>query len=164
MTRILAGDVVLLVAFLLLVLRIVRPWPMKPIGPVLRRHPVTFLGRLRMMGRQFLIVVGAGTVLWAVGLASGWLVLAIALCELALIVIPVHYDITAEGIRLGRLPLRRWTEFAGAVRQPWRVRLQGLAGNPPMSVWLSGSRDDDEFVQYLKRVMRGSHRSTLPAD
>ena len=60
MSRVLVGDVLLITAFLLLVLRIVRPWRIKPIGPVLRRHPVTLLGRLRMMGRQFLIVVGVG--------------------------------------------------------------------------------------------------------
>ncbi len=164
MSRVLVGDVLLITAFLLLVLRIVRPWRIKPIGPVLRRHPVTLLGRLRMMGRQFLIVVGVGLLLWAVGWANGWLVLGIALIEASLILMPVHYDLTSDGIRLGRLPLRRWTEFAGAVRQPWRIRLQGLAGNPPMSVWLSGSRDDDEFVQELKRVMRGSMRTAHPAN
>src|SRR3712207_7517250 len=36
------------------------------------------------------------------------------------------------------------------------VRLQGVAGARPLTVWLSGGRDDDEFVLLLRQLVRGS--------
>jgi hypothetical protein len=41
------------------------------------------------------------------------------------------------------------------------VRLQGVAGARPLTVWLSAGRDDDEFVLLLRQLVRGSYKGRL---
>jgi hypothetical protein len=41
------------------------------------------------------------------------------------------------------------------------VRLQGVAGARPQTVWLSGGRDDDDFVLLLRQMVRGSYKGVL---
>jgi hypothetical protein len=46
----------------------------------------------------------------------------------------------------------------------WRggaVRLQGVAGARPLTIWLSGGRDDDDFVLLLRQLVRGSYKGQL---
>lgn len=41
------------------------------------------------------------------------------------------------------------------------VRLQGVAGARPQMIWLSGGRDDDEFVLLLRQLVRGSYKGSF---
>lgn len=154
------ADVAIVAVVVLYLVGLVRPWPIHDRGPVIRREAVTLLGRLRMLGRPLLLLIALAAVGWWAGRASVWTVAAVALGSLALLAAPVSYTLTPEGIRLGRLPLRRWTEFAGVARRRWSVRLQGV-GARGMTVWLSGDREDDEFVLLLRQLVRGSYQGWI---
>jgi hypothetical protein len=71
------------------------------------------------------------------------------------------YTLTSQGMRPGKTPFRRWTEFGGVARRRGGVRLQGVAGARSQSVWLSGGREDDEFVLLLRQLLRGSYKGHL---
>ena len=75
-----------------------------------------------------------------------------------LLSLPVRYTMTSRGIRAAWTPFRRWTEFGGVARRRGGVRLQGVAGARPLTVWLSGGRDDDDFVLLLRQLVRGSYK------
>jgi hypothetical protein len=88
-----------------------------------------------------------------------------AIVVVALLAIPVRYSLTTEGIAIGWMTFRRWTEFGGVVRRHGGVRLQGIAGRRAMTVWLSGRPDDDEFVLLLRRLIRASYTGqVIPRD
>jgi hypothetical protein len=80
---------------------------------------------------------------------------------ISVIFMPVHYTLTSTGIRSGGTPFRRWTEFGGVARRPGGVRLQGVAGARPQTIWLSGGRDDDELVLLLRQLVRGSYKGLM---
>ena len=98
-------------------------------------------------------------------LVLGWidpLTVAAVIALLALLLaLPVRYTLTSQGIRAGWTPFRRWTEFGGVARRRGGVRLQGVAGARPLTVWLSGGRDDDDFVLLLRQLVRGSYKGHL---
>lgn len=152
------ADVLVLVVMASYIALLVRPWPIRERGAVIRRERVTLLGRLRMLGRQLVLLVVLAAVGWRFGHVSPWVVAAVGLGSLGFLAMPVAYVLTPEGIRLGRLPLRRWTEFGGVARRRWSVRLQGVAGGGGMTVWLSGDREDDGFVLLLRQLVRGSYQ------
>jgi hypothetical protein len=154
------ADIAIVAVMALYFLSLVRPWRIHERGPVIRREAVTLLGRLRMLWRPLLMLVGLAVAGWRLGYASAWAIGAVFLGSLALVAAPVAYTLTPEGIRLGRLPLRRWTEFAGVARRRWSVRLPGV-GARGMTVWLSGDRDDDEFVLLLRQLVRGSYQGWI---
>lgn len=157
------ADGLLLAALALYIASLVRPWRIRERGPVIRRASVTLLGRMRMLWRPLLLLVLAGIAGWWIGVVSDWAVVALAAGSLAFLALPVSYTLTPEGIRLGRLPLRRWTEFAGVSRRRWSVRLQGIGGGGGrgMTVWLSGDREDDQFVLLLRQLVRGSYQGWI---
>lgn len=160
------ADGLLLAALALYIASLVRPWRIRERGPVIRREAVTLLGRMRMLWRPLLLLVLLATAGWWAGLVSGWAVVALVVGSLAFLAMPVSYTLTPEGIRLGRQPLRRWTEFAGVARRRWSVRLQGIGGGAGrgMTVWLSGDREDDEFVLLLRQLVRGSYQGWIDPD
>lgn len=157
------ADGLLLAALALYIASLVRPWRIRERGPVIRREAVTALGRMRMLWRPLLLLVLLAITGWWVGVVSGWAAIALVVGSVAFLALPVSYTLTPEGIRLGRLPLRRWTEFAGVARRRWSVRLQGIGGGGSrgMTVWLSGDRDDDEFVLILRQLVRGSYQGWI---
>jgi hypothetical protein len=154
-------DLILLVCLPLLALRLYRPWSRRPGGILVRRAPLPLLARLRLHRRPAMVVLTAG----AAGLVAGrvhlWSLGIAAVVLAALIAVPVAYTLTDEAIALGRTAPRRWTEFGGVGRRPGGARLQGIAGARGMTVWLSDSRGDDEFVLLLRRLVRGSYKGEI---
>ena len=147
-----------LIGLAALVGRIWVPWGRPPGGLVVRRVPISLLSRLRMQALPASLFLAATVV----GYAVGWLPLPavpIALLSSALVIgIRFGYILSTEGIALGRTPRRRWTEFAGLVRRRGGVRLQGVAGSSGQTIWLSGNRDDDEFVGLMRQLVRGAYK------
>jgi hypothetical protein len=116
---------------------------------------------LRMHGPSVGLVFLGSLVLLVLGkIGPLSLLLVIALLAL-LLALPVRYTMTSRGIRAAWTPFRRWTEFGGVARRRGGVRLQGVAGARPLTVWLSGGRDDDEFVLLLRQLVRGSYKGRL---
>jgi hypothetical protein len=137
--------------------RVYLPWVGRPSGALVRRVPLSLLGRLRMHGVAGLVMLAAA----ALGVVAGLLPLTaivVVLFILALLLaLPMSYTLTTDGIVAGRTPMRRWTEFGGITRRRGGVRLQGVAGARGMTVWLSSSRDDDDTVLLLRQLVRGAY-------
>lgn len=151
----------LLLATLALYSRVWLPWGEGPSGNLVRVEPLAMLGRLRMFGPGVAIILLATLLALGLGLIGVIPALLVLILALALFVIPYRYTITSGGIRAGWTPFRRWTEFGGVARRRGGVRLQGVAGARPQTVWLSGGREDDEFVLLLRQLVRGSYKGML---
>jgi len=153
--------IILIVITLALFARVWVPWGVSASGNLVSRETLSVLGRLRMHGpAASLLYLVAITLLVMdrIGLLSVLVVTGLLGLLLAL---PVRYVMTSQGIRAAWTPFRRWTEFGGVARRRGGVRLQGVAGARPLNVWLSGGRDDDDFVLLLRQLVRGSYKGQL---
>ena len=158
------AALILIIAAGALYTRVWLPWGERASGNLVRLESLSLFGRLRMHGPH----VAALCVLAIVSAVLGWVnpivaVLAMAIA-VSVIFMPVQYALTTTGIRSGGTPFRRWTEFGGVARRAGGVRLQGVAGARPQTIWLSGGRDDDEFVLLLRQLVRGSYKGFLGPD
>lgn len=154
-------ESILLVLAAGFVFRIWTPWGARTSGNIVKRQALSLFGRLRMHGQFAALVLAGSAIVAASGRASWWILFAEAAIFAFLIALPMHYTLTSQGIRAGRTPFRRWTEFGGVARRLGGVRLQGVAGARPLTVWLSGGRDDDDFVLLLRQLVRGSYKGEL---
>ncbi|MCC6315282.1 MAG: hypothetical protein IT337_14855 [Thermomicrobiales bacterium] len=154
----LIGNMALAAALLLLVAQVYRPWEQAPPKHVLHRERLLTLARLRLFGRQVALLLAAAIAGWRLGWTNEAALAVVVIGGAALLALPTSYTLTAQSIRLGRGESRRWTEFGGVARRPGGVRLQGVAGNRSMNIWLGGGHHDDEFVLLLRRLVRGSYQ------
>ena len=157
----LPSVILVVTAVAILLGRVWVPWARAPRGTLVRRVRLALLGRLRFHGAPVVAVLTVAVPGWALGLVPPAPLALTGIAIAALIALPVRYTLTTEGIALGRTPFRRWTEFGGVMRRRGGVRLQGVAGARGMTVWLSGSRDDDEFVLLLRQLVRGSYKGEV---
>ena len=156
--------ITLIAAVLALFLRVWVPWGERASGNLVSRESLSFRGRLRMHGPAALALWLISLVLLIAGRIGPLTALAVTALLLLLLSLPVRYTMTSRGIRAAWTPFRRWTEFGGVARRRGGVRLQGVAGARPLSLWLSGGRDDDDFVLLLRQLVRGSYKGQLGPD
>ncbi len=139
--------------------QVYRPWTSGPRGDVLRQFRLPLWARLRL---HSLWLLGAAIL---VGLAVspqveiGRVPLAIVGLGIgALAALPVRYTITAEGIYVGRTPLRRWTQFAGLSSRSGWIFLQPVAGSSSLLVRSPGGPDGDALMTELRGLVRRSYK------
>ena len=154
-------SLLVLLATLGLFARVWVPWGERASGNLVRRERLSLLGRLRMHGPATAILAVATVVAAVLGQVGPSVALVVLTLLALLLALPMRYTLTSRGIRAGWTPFRRWTEFGGVARRPGGVRLQGVAGARPLTVWLSGGRDDDDFVLLLRQLVRGSYKGHL---
>lgn len=132
-------------------------------GEVLLRVPVPVLARLKMLWIPIAtsLVLAIGSV-FAERIAWWICVLYLGLCVVVLS-IPVSYTLTTQGIRAGKGVFRRWTEFAGVRRSPSGAVLQGAQRARSYPIFLSGNREDDDFVLTLKHLVQDSYKGRATA-
>lgn len=143
----------------LLIWSVIFLWsPVKTEGEELLRVDISLLGRFKMLVLP--LVVGAVVLLvTAIWLEFRWWMLALwILVYGAVLLIPQSYLLTSTGIRLGRGPFRRWTEFSGVRRSSSGATLQGGPKSASYPVFLGGNREDDDFVLLLRTLVRDSYK------
>lgn len=150
-----------LIVIIALLSRVVVPWAGRPHGALVGRAPLSLLGRMRMHGVAGLVGLTLGALAFNFGLVPLTYIVVVPVAFALLIALPMTYTLTTEGIMAGRTPMRRWTEFGGVTRSKGGVRLQGVAGARGMTVWLSGSRDDDDLVLLLRQLVRGAYKGEV---
>lgn len=132
--------------------------PNKTEGEVLLHVPVPVLARLKMLW----LPIAMGIIALLIGVAmdriSWWIALAYITVYGIVLSIPVSYTLTTIGIRTGVGSFRRWTEFAGVRRSPSGAVLQGGQRASSYPIFLSGNREDDEFVLTLKYLVQDSYK------
>ena len=127
-------------------------------GEHLLSVPIPLLARMKMNALPFVLglVILA---LIAIIADARWLSLGLLLVAfLLMLCIPVSYTLTTLGIRTGHGRFRRWTEFAGVRRSPTGAMLVGGQRASSYLIYLSGNRDDDEFVRTLKKLVLESYK------
>lgn len=154
-------GIILIIATLALFTRIWSPWGDRASGQLVRQEHLSLLGRLRMHGPAAALLLAAVLIALILGWTDPVTMVAIIALLALLLALPMRYTLTSQGIRAGWTPFRRWTEFGGVARRRSGVRLQGVAGARPLTVWLSGGRDDDDFVLLLRQLVRGSYKGHL---
>lgn len=132
--------------------------PGAPEGEVLLRVPVPVLARVKMLWVPFALGLSVLVIGYAMGQIQWWAFLVQILVYTAVLAVPVSYTLTTLGIRTGRGPFRRWTEFAGVRRSPTGATLQGGQRATSYPIFLSGNREDDDFVLTLKNLVRDSYK------
>ena len=155
---------IIIAAALALFLRVWIPWGERASGNLVSRQTLSLLGRLRMHGPAALALWLIAIVLLIAGRIAPLTALIVTGLLAILLSLPVRYTMTSRGIRAAWTPFRRWTEFGGVARRRGGVRLQGVAGARPLTIWLSGGRDDDDFVLLLRQLVRGSYKGQLGPD
>lgn len=132
--------------------------PVETEGDPLLTVPVPVLARVKMLAVPFvtgLVALIMGAVL---GHTHWWLVFLLLGITLVLIAVPTNYRLTTIGIRTGKGPFRRWTEFATVRRSPIGATLVGSQRASSYPIYLSGNREDDEFVLILRNLVRDSYQ------
>lgn len=116
------------------------------------------LARLRMHALPSLAIIGLAMFV-AIDKLVDWRIMIVPVISvLVMILYPVKYTITDTGIRLGHTRFHRWTEFSGVRRAPGGAKLIGIQRSLGMRIWLSGSRGDDEFLQFLRQSIRNAYK------
>lgn len=138
--------------------RLVRPGFNRLHGTLTLVVPLPLLARLRMHALPATFALLLAGILVVRGDVPWWAMLAPILSNVLLVAIPVKYTLTNEGIRLGWTSFHRWTGFAGVRRAPGGARLVGVQRTFGLHIWLSGSRGDDEFLQYLRQTVRNAYQ------
>lgn len=127
-------------------------------GTFVCQRPLPLLARMRLHAIPALLGVLLAIGLHAIEHAPIWAIGIPVVGYLGLLVLPLSYQLTTEGIRLGLGTFRRWTEFAGARRYRGGAKLQGANGRRGMRIWLSGTRGDDEFLHQIRRAIRDAYK------
>lgn len=138
--------------------RLVRPGLNTLQGTPLLVVSLPLLARIRMHAVPAIAALILALWLAAVGDIPWWLVFVPVLSNVLLVALPVKYTLTDLGIRLGWTSFRRWTEFAGVRRAPGGARLVSVQRRLGLQIWLSGSRGDDEFLQFLRQTVRNAYQ------
>ena len=134
--------------------------PSRMEGEPLLTVPIPLLARAKMVALPFvagLVVMVALSIVAATQWLSALLLLAAFAFALST---PINYTLTSVGICSGRGHFRRWTEFAGVRRAPSGAILQGGPRSSSYPIFLSGNRDDDEFLLTLKNLILDSYKGT----
>lgn len=140
--------------------RLIRPGANTVIGATILVAPLPLLARLRMHAFPSIVVLALTAAIEIGGGAPLWFVVFPLASITAMMLIPVRYTLTPVGIRLGWTSFRRWTEFSGVRRAPGGARLIGLQRLGGMTIWLSGSRGDDEFLHFLRQTIKSAYKGT----
>lgn len=138
--------------------RLIRPGFNSPQGTSIRIVSLPLLARIRMHAIPAFAALALTGWLVVLGDLPWWTLLIPVGSTALLIAIPVKYTLTTAGIRLGWTSFHRWTEFAGVRRAPGGARLVGVNRKMGLQIWLSGSRDDDEFLQVLRQSVRNAYQ------
>jgi hypothetical protein len=138
--------------------RLIRPGFNTVQGTPILIETLPLLARMRMHAIPGLAALALGGWLALIGAMPWWAMAFPVISDILLMALPVKYTLTDVGIRLGWTSFRRWTEFAGVRRAPGGARLVGSQKTRGMQIWLSGSRGDDEFLQFLRQTVRNAYK------
>ncbi len=149
---------IVVVAVIAAVFRVWSPWRPRAQGAPLRTMAMPFVARLCNQAFPLTLLVVAVTVNELIRSVPFW-VPVLPLVALALsVIVPARYTLTTEGVSVGALTFRRWTEFSGLTVRRGRIRLKCIAGARPLDIWLPGRFHDADTVFEIRRLIRGAYQ------
>lgn len=157
-------TLVVVVAVIAAIFRVWSPWRPRAQGAALRTLRMPFGARLSNQAGPLAVLAVAFVINEFVASVPFWVPL-VPLAVLALsVVIPASYVLTTDGVMIGRLTFRRWTEFSGVTVRRGRLRLKSISGVRPLQIWLPGRFHDADTVVEIRSLIRNAYqgRSTTP--
>ncbi len=157
-------SLIVAVAVIAAVFRVWSPWGAKSQGAPLRTLRMPFAARLSNQAGPMLALAAASALNVLVTSVPFWVPLApLALLALS-VVVPASYTLTTDGVMIGRLTFRRWTEFSGVTVRRGRLRLKSISGVRPLQIWLPGRFHDADTVGEIRGLIRNAYqgRSSTP--
>jgi hypothetical protein len=150
-----AALLLVVLSLLLMLSRVTAPFGQKIEG---RETDAIVLGfRERMLyHRSGLYAFGVILLLLAVArlLSTPMQLLAVAGCY-AVLMVPIRYRFTNEGIGVNGVVFRRWREFASIEEDGRSLTLTGSSGTRAFTLRVSG-RHREEALRLLRRFVRGT--------
>jgi len=154
---------IIIIAVIAAVFRVWSPSRPRAQGTPLRTLAMPLAARLYNQALPLALLIGAFLLNDAIDSVPFWVPL-IPLTVLALsVVVPVRYTITTEGVLVGALTFRRWTEFSGLTVRRGRIRCKSISGVRPLEIWLPGRFHDADTVAEIRRLMRGAYQGRTAA-
>jgi Amt family ammonium transporter len=121
-------------------------------GPPTGEVALSFIERMRYH-RTAVYSIGGLMLLGAVfGYISAGIEMVIGGAMLAIVQLPIRYRFTTQGVALGRMLFRPWSEFAGYKSTPKGLAIVGKGGNGSFWVRATGERLHAAQVQTAKRL------------
>ncbi len=149
--------VVLLLALMLGIaaMRVYLPMGAKIEGKPLGVITLTFRERM-LLQRTNLYMIGAVVLLGAVsGFLSGPLEMVALLATFVILMIPVRYRLTSQGIALNNVVFRSWTDFRGYREERASIVLDAVEGQRRFRLHLLGA-NRNVAVKALSRILARS--------
>ncbi len=154
---------IVFVAVIVAIFRVWSPWRPRAQGIPLRTLAMPFAARLYNQAPPLAVLSGAFLLNELIDSVPFWVPL-IPLTVLAMsVIVPARYTITTEGVSVGALTFRRWTEFSGLTVRRGRVRCKSINGVRPLEIWLPGRFHDADSVTEIRRLMRGAYQGRTAA-
>ena len=155
---------IVVVAVIAAVFRVWSPWRPRAQGAPLRVMAMPFIARLYNQAFPLTLLTVAVAVNELVSSVPFWVPLG-PLAVLALsVIVPARYTLTTEGVSVGALTFRRWTEFSGLTVRRGRIRLKSINGVRPLEIWLPGRFHDADTVIEIRRLIRGAYQGRSAVD
>ena len=149
---------VIVIAVIAAVFRVWSPWRPNAHGAPLRTMAMPFVARLYNQAFPLTLLAGAVLLNELISSVPFWVPL-VPLAILALsVIVPARYTLTTEGVSVGALSFRRWTEFSGLTVRHGRIRLKSINGVRPLEIWLPGRFHDADTVFEIRRMIRGAYQ------
>lgn len=157
---------VILFGFMLIIMlmRVALPFGTKAEGGLVKEIRLSFWERL-LFHRVSIYAIGLVLLITALsGLLSRPLELVVVLAVFAVLLVPVRYIMTTQGVGLNNVVFRPWADFTGVEATRRRLRLIARSGLRPFDLHLLGNRQEEtlgalrRFIKFANRRPKGEAR------
>ncbi len=154
----------IIIAVIIAIFRVWSPWRGRIQGPVIHVMRMPLRARLANQAVPLIMLAFAAMLNEVLGAIIVWVPLVPLVVLLATTLIPARYTLTTDGIAVGALTFRRWTEFSGVTVRRGRIRCKPIAGARRLSVWLPGRFHDADTVAEIRRLIRDAYQGRVVPD
>ncbi|MEJ7761492.1 MAG: hypothetical protein WKF80_01735 [Thermomicrobiales bacterium] len=118
--------------------------------------------RRQRMPLVVLALVAVGEV--GLGVVPSWELVVALLTAVVILVVPVRCVLSTEGVRIGWLPVRRWTEFGGLRVRRGTIHLQPISGSSGFEFPLRGRFEDGDLVAEVRGMITRAYKGAAMGD
>jgi len=156
-----SGPIVVALSLAFMLMRVVAPYGAKVQGKPVREVVLNYRERMTMQRLNLCALA----VILLLGVVGRWIQLPYEILAIVaaygILMVPVRYRLTTEGIALNRVVFRRWSEFGEMEVSPQRIVLRGRPGNGRLTLWLRDAHQRD-VLPLLRRYVQ-SQSSSRPS-
>ena len=129
-------------------------------GDILHGYPVPTMYRLRRQRLPLVLLAVVTGVDATLGIVPTWGLAVALVAAVVILVIPVRCEITTDGVRVGWLPVRRWTEFGGLRVRQGTIHLLPISGSSGFAFPLTGRFEDGDLVAEVRGLITRAYKGS----